>query len=1394
MASPLIDPSAFRTRLLEQFESVQVEATEANLAAAQEELARLLDDQKRVDRCKLIAAYGLVANALGAITAGAPKTPAQLCEIGIALAVLKTVQSLSGDQDAGAALLARAEQKFHGLTASGPRVSVAVQFSGAVALGGATFQPSAVELPSTPQQRRAGLLEGLVAHIRNLTADDDSALPTETLAGIIDRATDDLGGVSGPRLKALIDAEADRAMGYVIAYVNGTAPLPRHAVGDLPPPVQDGYLGLFAKFPSVKLQFFSLSYLNNFLSPDDSKSLELQALGQVMDLLRRAEQGEKVDLQVWTDEPAGGMAAPRGLLAHAGQVASDMLDGALTVAGRLAHGALSLIPHSFAKKLWQMPLPDLVYTEPERMRLAWAYAWPKLQLLFKALRHVDMFDPALKPSERDGILKSMGKWVVRHLRLTALASAGTDRARKLTGPEIESLIPPEARLTPVGRDMVVQVMRAFLEGRKTLTLSSLLSTRIDEAYGFDPALARDFKKYTLAHLNFIVEDTAQRLALYEKDVPLDDAPVKAAREAHVAAAKRVYSQIPELQFAAMRDIHEARLLIEPPVDDDVASEAFTALQEAERQLGDLLTAGADESDRIPARDRVARAHARYADAAGLAAGAETFLYLSEPASGLVLEPPVLRQLLNRKIDDGMRQHVLDVHAALHQTSESLGLIAERQKAEEAKIVEAFKADLKAGLDKDKAKEKKEQALAGIAKAYEPLTHSARSAFDTQCDSYRQVMRGYLDQPRLARLLQGALLKYHAVRDALIKDPAGFFWSAYSSLETQPAMLGHDDYISVVMEYQALRALPYRTKAQEQVMEQCRQKATIKAWKLLHSHKGPEIVFEGIKQLKSRTARMAQNPAYQQAIDTHHAYWRERRIWAAAEKQRCETLLTDIARFKRFHMNGVNGGLLMEVDIMLRASETMMAQALAAANSATAKKLDELRTLHAKALSKFRETAEQAATQAPTEAFAGEWRAQIAHVDLFLKDRQDEHPEPSKTHRVKFNRALEDCAKHAAAAYHLAARALHRAGLAPKPPRLIGFQAAGIFSKMAPDQSLQGHARDAAYGVNFMGDGVLPVVRDAVQAIGAGLPDDHVQPAIQKWARQTTFGFHHTRVDDRRDGNVLPGAVAFMNGAHANGWYFDYAATLALGSYVLVAKGNLDGTLPGPMGTGVPVLAVMLPERVTAIEAQARVTRILLYGYTQKLPAGELVRVGSQGTALYGAMTMSGAINPDPCAVLDQGALLSDRQTGLELTGIGRDQGSLQSAAAVYGSLAKVPDLELTSYYGGSEVGSKPDTVMRIRPGDVHVRVESVDPLAIPDGGTLGHQHHTPFVRVKAHELYTWHVRQKGTFEGSSRRMMAAAPAPVRGVGVMSASALASRFMPLRLAPRAGGFLGTVLGK
>ena len=277
--------------------------------------------------------------------------------------------------------------------------------------------------------------------------------------------------------------------------------------------------------------------------------------------------------------------------------------------------------------------------------------------------------------------------------------------------------------------------------------------------------------------------------------------------------------------------------------------------------------------------------------------------------------------------------------------------------------------------------------------------------------------------------------------------------------------------------------------------------------------------------------------------------------------------------------------------------------------------------------------------------------------------------------------------------------------------------------------------------------------EAVWKIQQGLPVDHIDPLIARWARKASYEFHLVKIDDRRDRERLPGQVDVADLAHNGGWFLDYSTAQILApdgsSYVLMAKMGLAAKLPPGMSQGVDIIGRNLPGVKSQGVMEAAILGPLIYGFSDAFS-----RVGATDVAFYGAMTMGVPEEADPSVLVNPEALLSDRfVTAADLRGIGRGASVVEGAVALRGTFAAVRPV-VSATLGGHGAGPKPDEPFKAQPREAHTTVVETDPIARPRGLALlpDRAPLSSFTERNAGEMDTWWRRRQLTQEASARRI------------------------------------------
>lgn len=993
-------------------------------------------------------------------------------------------------------------------------------------------------------------------------------------------------------------------------------------------------------------------------------------------------------------------------------------------------------------------LPASLYTSAESKRLRSAHLSVGIvgSVIGAALARAGSLRAALNAQPGDGTVARVIKGLLK--AVATVTGPIESRFRYSVLPRaVEELIPQSARLEPVDREVLVQALTAFLNDHEVEELPDAVSRAIDKAYqGAEPDTIGQFKAYALAYLRFIRNDAERFLSLLAQDVPINDQAVVKARERATSSFQDVRwngAPLNEYVFAAIRDREEAHALLQPR-KNYATRLLFRELEDAEAHLKVMLDQHGDggHPEVVDARNTVRGAFEAYAELEGLAASHETFSYL--PEHGLSLHPELFDYILSKHIGRiPVDCYTVGVYEALQ------GLWNHR--------------------DADKAVLTAEQT------------------------KFSRAMRDFLDQPGRARLLQAELLRIQSNRNAMAHNPLQLILPVIQRVremargttfapEVGRFELAIASYLAVVRQavpnYQLGDALQLEGMGRGRVMaiEQARQQVNEATQALLSSRSG----FARADGLSIDLARASKGmTGLDEALASHHEYWTVRRHWAGQERGRQEALLPKVIGYFQQRDEILAQYFRSESELIWHAATEMMAEAQRMLQERTAQverapsKSSAEREAQREALNALRTGLSQfeglylAGTKrrqgaishrifdTPDENYAGQVGLQQRHMEAVAGgDLDGSH---GNGHSVHLNRAMETVAQSTAEMFYAAARAHALVSGGTTIPNLVAFQTAAVHAKLRPELDPAIQAEYGASTRRYMLEGVLPVLAEGLWRIGRGLPTDQLNAVIQRWGQWTSFNFHDIGIDDRRAPSRLPGASRLTSGDHTGTWFGDYSLAMALDprrAPILLSKGGLDKLLPEPMGTGALLIANFLPEEGGEIAAEAMVVGMLLSGLHTETPVGTMTRLGSQDVTLWEALTMSVASEPDINHVVRPEELLSDPWiTGRDLRGIGRSRGSALGAAAVSGSMARVPYVELYVNHGGGEIGPKPDKMVRIRPGRMDVTVQEFDPLVMPEGAELIPDGSVPgpwMTRQAAAFMNHWR-RQRMSFESSVRR-------------------------------------------
>lgn len=934
--------------------------------------------------------------------------------------------------------------------------------------------------------------------------------------------------------------------------------------------------------------------------------------------------------------------------------------------------------------IWTAPLSSTMYSREERMRLGWAYLWPKMKVLGRLLGHIAPFteNGNVAVAKDDGTWAKVGKRVLNGLGALIRTLGG--RRYSIRPQAIAELIPKEARLEPIERETIIAVLTAFVGEHNVRELPAVLAQRIDEVYGAHRETAEAFKAHALEYLQFIVEDTRRTVAVIEQDAPTDNRAVRAAEETvherfgHVRWHK---TPMDEYLFVAVRDFDESEQILGQGLAP-AAQTKFDSLVTAERELHEAVQRGRPESQSerdfgaeiFRRREKVRIVFESFSEVAGLGASHETFssfhLYGRAIPQDLLAHIIITDGHLNRCHLNG---EVLAAHRELHASTGA-----------EKKVQEA-----------------------------------ADRRFET-------VMRRYLDIPGNARYLQARFLKVWSARDLLLHDPVDFMGTIFSRVYAgrRPAQDSPVERYRHAWQAYTHLVLPGKSdrlsREQEIAIEKAKGDLDKAAMELLDSSQGLSLLDDVHTYLAIERGLLqpVEADGLRSALAAHAHYMKVRRGWAFEEQSRYEALLPAIFDYERWKEAEMGKFVERDATLIFRWALVMMTTArqsvdghldrekmIALEDSVfekAANVFSATQPLLAQELNNLREHLERVAD--PTKV--DEWVATGRNLP--------------NGHKLRLNRAIESLHVAASEAYRAAARAVRLLkGESTDLPPVFSLTATALHLKLSPTTDMDSHRQDGEDFLNgFMGKTVLPCVLQGMWMIQQGLPGENLDPIIFDWAKRASTEFHLIRVDDKRSGIRLPGVHEVADLAHNGGWYIDYSTSLLLSPdghpYVLIAKTDLGKKMIVGMAQGVGMLAQSLPgDETPQSGVEALIIGAMIGGINK-----DYARPGSQHVGLFGAITMGVQAEPDPVAILDPTVLLDDKFiTAHDLRGLGRQTSVLRGAAAVRGTVAPFSGT-VSTHTGGHGAGPKPDKPFIARRREMHATIEEVDPLSLPLGTSL----------------------------------------------------------------------------
>lgn len=956
-------------------------------------------------------------------------------------------------------------------------------------------------------------------------------------------------------------------------------------------------------------------------------------------------------------------------------------------------------------------MSDRVYTREQMAELGGAYTG-QLRRIWKIVRdHIGVFAQTMKFAGSDGGLASLGKAAMKLLALRYPTPKG---AYSVLPAAVDEMIPEDARLDPISRETIVQVLTAYLNDHQVTEVPEVLKAAIHESYGFDSATEAAYLDFTLRYLQFIHEDGDRFLRVYEKDAPVNSSMVDVARVqagSSFAAIRWMTEPLPEYVFPVLREQQEVAWLKHPPEGDAKAVQLFNVMVAAEEELARLVPEYLHDSAGVTilaaARDDVVRAMDAYATHLGMAANHETFSFLHRPSSGLALPVVWLKHIIGYDPNAGRR----DIGRAV--------LVA-HQNLVETKSGQAEK-------------------------------------------NYASSMRTYLDMGA-ARHVQAELMRLYAAVDAFLHHPTTFMAKVFARAQQLGTSLDSAESRAYAKALQIFKKLQFNSanvpvkdlsSKKQMGLEQARQAVNAAAVALVHTEDGMVLADLAQGYISLEKVKMV---GLETALDTHHTYWRARNQWTAKEKARQEAMLREQIEHVSWKLRRLGEMYAEQTRLVWQGAEGMMAKAkakLAGASAAQVKEFNTYEALYQAALAVRLGSMNGKVTQTPEENFAEQLHKVLGHYeDLLDPDRPRE--EKPNGHSVNLNRAAEAMGLGAIPAFFAARNALSAVTGQASSADPLAFLSKSFASKLAPHLDPEFHRKAADNLLIFMEKGVAPAVAEGLWRLLHDLPADRTE-FITRWGHFVSQHFHQLKLADHTGKVGLPGEIHYVNGDHTGGWFMDYAATFwALGAYILTSKGSLDSTIPEPLGSGVPLVAQMLDEKTSQAAATAMMISMMMLGVNQRLKAGTLTRAGSHDVASYGSLTMSVFTDTDVAHLMaPKGLLNMDWTTGYDLPDNGRPRDAVLGLAAVAGTRARVANPQISTNYGGGRSGTKPDKPTIITPDKTaHVVVQDFDAFADPVGLQLMHGQGP---------LTHWQILQTGAVLTAHRRGAATMGEAVRRI-------------------------------